>query len=75
MADVYKLVYRQFKKAGGGGADGHVVGLNCSINVVLKSFSRGWNHGSKWKGSPRFWLRKRHVPSLLQFGWCSRDRS
>ncbi len=25
-------MYREFKKAGGGGADGHVVGLNGSIN-------------------------------------------
>ncbi len=32
MAEVYKVVYRQFKRAGGGGADGHVVGLNGSIN-------------------------------------------
>jgi hypothetical protein len=32
MAEVYKVVYREFKKAGGGGADGHVVGLNGSIN-------------------------------------------
>jgi predicted RNA methylase len=32
MAEVFKVVYREFKKAGGGGADGHVVGLNGSIN-------------------------------------------
>ncbi len=32
MADTYRAVYREFKTAGGGGADGHVVGLNGSIN-------------------------------------------
>ncbi len=32
MADFYKVVYCEFKKAGGGGADGHVVGLSGSIN-------------------------------------------
>jgi hypothetical protein len=40
MADVCKAVYREFKKAGGGGADGHVVGLNgstnaCCVEIVL----------------------------------------
>ncbi len=28
MAEVYKVVYREFIRAGGGGADGHVVSLN-----------------------------------------------
>jgi hypothetical protein len=32
MAEVYKVVYREFKSAGGGGVDGHVVGLNGSLN-------------------------------------------
>jgi hypothetical protein len=41
MADVYKIVYRQFRKAGCGGADGSVVGVNGSgsarcVEVILQ---------------------------------------
>ncbi len=33
MADVYKIVYREFKRAGGGGADGSIVGVNGSVSA------------------------------------------
>jgi hypothetical protein len=65
MAEIYKVVYREFKGAGGGGADGHVVGLTGSINPRCVDIILTWmqvngkavldfNMGKQsWESSPR----------------------
>ncbi len=56
MAEVYKVVYREFKRAGGGGADGHVVGLNCSINPRCVDIVLTWMQANG--------------KAVLDFGWA-----
>ncbi len=62
MADVYKIVYREFKHAGGGGADGSAVGMNGSVSARCVEVILQWMelHGScRWENSLRSWLWSR----------------